>query len=538
MLLAGFVLRLVYFYQIKDAFLFDRPFLDAGFYQRWAIEVASGDWAGAQRGVFAMSPGYAYFLACIYTVFGIHIGAAVFIQLLLGLGCGWMIFLVGRKHLSWEAGLFGAALYLFYSPELFFESSLLKASLINAVNTGALLAASTASPAGWALSGILVGYSAHLRPSALLLVPLIALWLRLRPPRGVLATLLFAGGLLAALLPVAARNYLVGGEWVWTTTHGGMNLYSAYNPENRGPYEALRFARTDPAYEQDDFLQEARRRSGRQDLTSAQASRFWYGEAWRFIRDQPVRAASLMAKKALIFFNGYETPINMDYYRYRTEYGSVLSLPLVTFTLLLPLALVGVARAAPNLLLLGYLAVIFASNVVFLGAAEYRFPAVPVLCAYGGWAMHRIVQDIRERSPGKLALSGAGLLILVGLVSFDVYGTLLGMPDFKRDVAAKSLYNSAVEYQAAGRDDQAIALYTESARLHPADAETQNNLGVVLARRGRLEEAITHFESALPGLPQASRNLHHARDVLDRRRQSETHSQPPRPAAALPPEGK
>ena len=505
-LLAGFCLRLVFFLQVKDNFLFLRPFLDAKFYHRWAVEVTAGDWAGMTRGVFVMSPGYSYFLAVLYTLFGVGIATAVFVQLLAGVFCGWLIYLLGRRLLSREAGLLGAALYLLYAPELFFESTLLKASLINAVNTGALLAAMLAHPAGWVLSGFLTGCSAHLRPTALLFFPVITFWLWRRSPRGGLAAAFFTGGLLLALAPVAIRNQLIGGEWVLTTAHGGMNFYTGNSPASRGPYEVLPFARSDPAFEQDDFLREARRLS-KLNLTPAQASRYWYAETWRLVRQDPAREAVLLLKKAAMFFNGYEPPINMDFNFFRKQFGSVLALPSLTFTVLLPLAVLGMVRAAPHLLLLGYLTVIFLSNMVFFVSSEYRFPVVPVLSLYAGWGLHCIVRDIRERATKRLFSSGALFLLLLGFTSFDIYTNLLNLPSYKREVTAKSFYNLGVEYQKEGMDEEAIRAYLESVKLNPRDPETRNNLGIALARRGRLTEAIAQLEAAAPGLPGAYNNM-------------------------------
>ena len=519
-LLAGLCVRLVFFLQVRNDFLFQRPFLDAEFYHLWAAEVAAGDWLGINRGVFTMSPGYSYFLGGVYSLFGVDIAAAVLVQLLLGVLCGWLVYRLGAKLLSREAGLIGAALFLLYAPELFFESTLLKAGLINVVNTGALLAATAAHPAGWLLSGLLTGYSAHLRPTALLLFPVIALWLWRRSPRGGRAAALCAAGLLLALAPVAVRNRVVGGEWVWTTAHGGMNFFTGNSPAGRGPYEALSFARSDPAFEQDDFLQEARRRSGR-NLTPAQSSRYWYAETWRTIREDPARAAGLLLKKAAVFFNGYEPPINLDFDFYRRQYGSVLALPLVTYAVLLPLAALGIVRAAPNPLLLGYLAAVFVSNIAFFVSAEYRLPVVPVLCIYAGWGIQRVARDIRERATRRLVASGALVLLLFGVASFDVYAGPLGLPAFKREITAKSLYNLGLEYQRAGRDEEAVAAYRESLGLHPRDAETRNNLGVVLARQGKLEEAVVQFEEAAPGFPDAYGNLARALTLLGRNQEAE-----------------
>lgn len=518
-LLAGFALRLAYFLQVKDAFLFGRPFLDAEFYHRWAIEVAAGDWLGVKRGVFMMSPGYSYFLAGIYALFGVSVKAAVFVQILLGVACGWMILVLGSRHLSREAGLLGAAAYLLYAPEILYESLLLKTVLINAVTTGALLAASGAHPAGWLLSGFLTGCSSHLRPTALLLAPVLGFWLWHRSPRRVLAPSIFAAGLLMALAPVAFRNYLVGGEWVWTTAHGGMNFYTGNSPAGRGPYQELPFARSDPAFEQDDFLLEARRRSG-QNLTPAQSSRFWYAEAWRFIRAEPLREGVLLLKKAVIFFNGYEPPININLEFLRAEFGSVAALPLVSFPALLALALPGLARAAPNPLLLGYLAVIFLSNVAFFVSSEYRFPAVPVLCLYAGWAVHRTVLAVRGRSLKRVALFSAAFAVFFAAASTDIYEKVLNMPGYRQRLAGNSLYSLGLEYQEAGKLDEAIAAYRESLRLRPGDALTHNNLGIVLATRGRPVEAAEHFEKAVRGFPAAYENLGRVLATLGRYREA------------------
>jgi len=514
-LIAGLALRLVYFLHVKDTFFFQRPFLDAEFYHRWAIEIAGGDWVGLHRGIFVMSPGYSYFLAAIYSLFGASIKIAVVAQLLLGVASGWMIYLLGKKLLSREAGLVGAIIFLCYPLEIFFESTLLKTSLINTINLGVLLAASTMHPIGWFLGGFFTGFSAHLRPTVLLLVPVITLWLWRRSSRHFSVLLLFAGGLLLALLPVAIRNYHVGGEWIWTTAHGGMNFYTGNCPESRGPYETLPFARTDTALEQEAFLKEARRRSG-QDLTPAQASRFWYAESFRFIMKEPLRETSLILKKAVIFLNGYESPINTDYNFLRKEYGSVLNLPLLSFSVLLPLAVLGILRAAPNSLLLGYLGAVFISNIAFLVSSEYRFPAVPVLCLYAGHAVCIIVKDIHKRSARTFMLSCGALALLVVFTSFDAYTHLLRLPDYKKKNAANSLYNMGLEYQMAEKDEEAIEFYLKSEALNPTDSVMQNNLGIVLARRGRLTEAVSHFEKALPGFPDAYENLGRALTLLGR----------------------
>jgi tetratricopeptide (TPR) repeat protein len=52
-------------------------------------------------------------------------------------------------------------------------------------------------------------------------------------------------------------------------------------------------------------------------------------------------------------------------------------------------------------------------------------------------------------------------------------------------------------YMAVGRDDQAIAHFSESVRLSPAVAATHFNLATVLAAAGHINEAISEYRRAL-----------------------------------------
>jgi len=48
-----------------------------------------------------------------------------------------------------------------------------------------------------------------------------------------------------------------------------------------------------------------------------------------------------------------------------------------------------------------------------------------------------------------------------------------------------------------GQFDQAEAHFRTALKIHPQDAETHNNLGVVLADQGQFEEAMSHYRQAL-----------------------------------------
>ena len=71
-----------------------------------------------------------------------------------------------------------------------------------------------------------------------------------RRSRGCVAA--FALGLAIVLLPVAVRNYAVGGGFYLTTSQFGPNFYIGNNPRADGTYVSLRFGRGAPEYERQD----------------------------------------------------------------------------------------------------------------------------------------------------------------------------------------------------------------------------------------------------------------------------------------------
>ncbi len=67
-----------------------------------------------------------------------------------------------------------------------------------------------------------------------------------------------------------------------------------------------------------------------------------------------------------------------------------------------------------------------------------------------------------------------------------------------------------------GRTDEAIFLLQRAAALIPASAELQNSLGLCLARKGELDQALKCFQAALeidPRMVAAARNRSAAQEL-------------------------
>lgn len=168
---------------------------------------------------------------------------------------------------------------------------------------------------------------------------------------------------LAVLFPWAWRNYRVLGEWVWTTTNGGITLYDGFNPDADGSSNQS-FVRSMPELRAMDELARSEYLS---DL------------AQTFARQQKRRAAELGLKKAARMWS--PMPLSQEYggWKYRTV-GLLYTLPLyiaVIWGLLRSgAASGGLPRAAKVYLMIP--AIYFtAVHMLSVGSLRYRIPAEP-----------------------------------------------------------------------------------------------------------------------------------------------------------------
>ena len=119
---------------------------------------------------------------------------------------------------------------------------------------------------------------------------------------GVGAALAFVAGLAMVLLPVAGRNYAVGGGFYLTTAQFGPNFYIGNNAQSDGTYASLRPGRGAPEYERQDATDLAEIAMGRR-LSPAEVSSYWTDRALDFITTRPGRWLRLMGRKVLLLWN-------------------------------------------------------------------------------------------------------------------------------------------------------------------------------------------------------------------------------------------
>ena len=532
-------LRLAHWWAVRDQPFFAWLAMDSQEYDRWALEIARGDWRGSQ--VFFQAPLYPYLLALLYAAVGRSLDAIYLIQIGLAVAGCWALFRAGREMAGERVGLGAALLAAIYGPFLFHDTQVVKESLAVTATSFLLWALAAARASGgfgrWLAAGAILGALALLRENALLVVPFLlplawsreAGWTGLARRGGGLLI-----GLAVVLLPVALRNGLVGGDYLPSTSQGGVNFYIGNNARADGTYQPIVPGKQVPALERREPGRLAEQALGR-SLSPGEVSSYWLKKSLTWAREHPGDFWRLQLHKLKAFWSWYEWPDTVDYYYVKT-FSPVLRLPVLEFSGAVVLALAGLCLArrrlavfAPALLfVLGWMA----STVLFFLFSRYRLPAVPALLVLGGLSVAEIPRawQLQRRTALALAALCAAALLLPQLLGFeprmDLVHYNLGRlySDRGRPTEAREQYEAAFAIEprdflnclelgnsAVRRQDwhTALGLFRRAVALEPQSDDAESNLGGVYLRIGDLAGAEDHLGRALslnPRNPTALQN--------------------------------
>jgi Tfp pilus assembly protein PilF len=509
-------LRLLYLAAWRDTLLFSTPVGDARAYLEWARAIAGGDWFG--REVFYQAPLYPYFLAGVLRATGSESWGPRLVQALMGsLSC----VLLGRaaeRFFGRTVGVVAGVGLALYAPAIYFDGLIQKPALDSLLLSALLLVLSGVSTpigVGRALgAGALLGLLGLSRENALVLAPVVALWLTTFPGemarrRRALAPLAFGLGLALVLVPVGLRNQALGGRFLVTTSQLGPNLWIGNHPGATGRYEPLRAGRGSARYEREDaraLAVEALRR----ELTPAEVSDYWRDRALAFMRAQPLDWLRQLARKAFLVANARELPDTEGIEAYTDESLLLRALfwPL-HFGVIAPLAVVGaVARRRDwhRLWLLPAMALaLLASVALFYVFARYRYALVPVLMPLAAAGAVALWAAARRRG----AMRAVGGLALAGLAGAVVSNWPIGVP---KNVGLTHL-SVGGELLQAGRFAEAQAEFQAAVAGMPGSGLAHSRLGDALRARGEPALALVSYERAIALSPQLA-DAHAGRGIV------------------------
>ncbi|HXV13131.1 MAG TPA: tetratricopeptide repeat protein [Candidatus Krumholzibacteria bacterium] len=514
------LVRLAYFFlNSRTNPAFDFLIMDSMHIDAWAKAIAAGH---AGDAVYFRGPLVPYLLALVYKAGG-GVAGAVFVNHLAGAFTCALVWLLAREYfaraVALTAGL-GAALYW---PAIYFEGEVLIEPVYVALVVLSLwrLARAIARPttARLLVAGVCVGLAALARPTILALLPAIPFAFSARtaapstPPKRawLRPSLLVAAACALVLLPTAIRNYTVGKALVPVTWSGGLNFYIGNNPDSDGRSAMIPGAATPWMGGDDEALAIARAQAGDSTLTAAAASRFYARRGVGYLATQPRDAASLVAKKFYMFWEGPERSNEKYIYFFWDRFG-LGRVPMPGFWLVSPLALAGMIRLWPRrreLALLYLFVVAYTIGVVaFFVVARYRLPVAPVLIVFAAWTAVELTSMVRARR-WRAAMSP---LALVAALFVAVNASYPEFIERRPSHIAISHYTLAGAYSDRGDEEGALVeLWHARAAYERAPSRYYGEigqdiyfkLGTLLYQRGKCAEAIKALGEIQPHNPRA-----------------------------------
>jgi 4-amino-4-deoxy-L-arabinose transferase-like glycosyltransferase len=220
-------------------------------------------------------------------------------------------------------------------------------------------------------AGVVGGFAALTRPSALAYLMVGTLWLALAPPRR--RALFFLLGAALIIAPWTARNVREHGRLVLVASEGGITFWTGNHPLARGEGDMA----ANPAIKRDN----QRLRLEHRELSPEALERVYYREAFAHITAHPIWWMGLEVRKLFYLF----VPVGPSYALHSRLYqlGSV-----VPYLVLLPLAIAGARLMRRTLAPAAVPAILFVSTVLvclaFFPQERFRIPEIDptlIVCA-------------------------------------------------------------------------------------------------------------------------------------------------------------
>lgn len=501
-------IRVVHLLQLTSAPFFTHLLGDSRGYDAWAQRLAGGDWAGT--GVFYQAPLYPYVIGGFYALLGRDLLFVRLAQAVIGATTCGLVTLAGTRWFGRRAGVLSGLLLAGYAPALFFDA-LIQKSVLDGLLVGGLLLALGSLPrksptVHWMLTGGLLGLLALNRENAIVLLPVVVLWVWMRAERRTAAVLVTAVGTTLVLAPSAIRNLSVGGELHLTTSQLGPNFYIGNNAAASGVYVPLHPDRGSFEYERLDATEMAEAAEGR-PLRPSEVSNYWLRQGWDWIRAHPGAWVRLTGRKLMLLVNATEAADTEDLATH-AEWSVLLrvSALLLHFGILAPLGVLGVwitrSRWRELWPLHATCCVLALAVLGFFVLDRYRYPLVPAIVLFAGAGLGQAFRHWKDHDAGERAKT----VLLVGIALVVCNWPLLSSTDMR----ALTHFNIGAALHDDRLDGQAEAEYRAALGLQPTLAVAHTNLGALLTARGDQAGALVHCLEAVrldPGSPAANVNL-------------------------------
>lgn len=495
--IASLALKLAYVVQSRNATYVLVPIMDSEYYMHMAEDILQHGLVRDEA--FFMGPLYPYVLAVIFAVLGKSIMAARIVQVTAGAFTVLLTYLLGKRVMRPAEAMLGSILFALYGAATFYEGQLLMTWLGMLLNIMMLyvLLRGKGSVRACAVAGVLLGLSALARANVLVILAVLLPWILLHERREhrwrKIAVMI--GSVLVTILPATAHNYVASHDFLPITSNGGFNFYIGNSDDATGifyPPKGINFV----TYEEVRGYVE---RLG-EEVTPSEMSRYWFDMGLTFVKDNPVKALALFARKAALYFNGYEVPQIENYDTARDRYGT-LRLPFVNMWMLLCLGLFGMLYSLKHwrkyFLLYGYVMALALSIVLFFVSARYRVQIAPVLALFAAHALLVVVPHAVANLRRQL-LPAVVLLVLLLTTS----PRLFALPH--EEVQWLEHVHEARRLSTSGKYDEARVEIDKAVAIYPDHADSYIHRAIIEKEADKRFDAVQDYARALdldPDLP-------------------------------------
>lgn len=475
-LVAAFLIRLIYLFQFRDTVFFD-PLLmdkhDQKTFMLWARQILEHPWYVDGK-IFYMAPLYPYFLALLLFLLSGSLMLVISFQLLMDTAvCGFLFYLGRKIHNKWT-GYLAAFLACFYRTSVVYASSVLSDSLIFFLYIFFIFlvyrSMEKKTVASWVSAGIVLGLAALSKPTIAVYLPFLLAGLYAYPgeklPRTglpvnlqpILAILILVASSAMVILPVTLRNFYVGGELVPICTNGMVNWQIGNSSDSIGLFYYPRG-----------------------ELLSPFSAAFW----------------RLFLTKLNIFFTSYEWPQNLNVYLVE-DLIPFLKTAFVKFGFVLPAGIAGTILMMRdwrrNFIFVSYALVNVLWVVLFFVVDRYRLPAAGCFMVSAAFLVVWTLESMKKKS----ILLPALLWAVAGAFAY-FYDITPGqrVPSASVETFAALSVKNIQNDLSTGRMEAALEKAETYRRFLPDDFRSSFMLACVLSGMGRNEAAAYYLEETL-----------------------------------------
>jgi len=381
----GLVLRILFAFYLEN-----KIYWDDGFdYDGLATRLLEGKGYVNSDGMATSfrAPGYPFFLALVYLVFGHHFLAVRVIQSILDSLTIIIIASITKLIFNQKAGNFSAFIYTIYPLFVYTAGTFFPTTLFIFLLSSSMFSLFKTEKKPTLLNavflGIAFGISALTVPTVLVFFPLALLWLYFNRQNNYQKAILNTGmtvlSLILILSPWIIRNYHVHSKPVLIATNSGYNFWMGNNQ--------WATASSGNTIQRPEYLLEALNQAG----SETEKESIYYQDAFKFIKKHPGQFVNLTFQKALNLWRLYPDPGT----GYKTKALLSKIVGAVSYAPVLILAILGIIllwhQKKKYIVLLILLFFSFTiMHAFFIAKVRFRLPLDPYLIVLAGYVLSEL----------------------------------------------------------------------------------------------------------------------------------------------------